>query len=70
MKRPAHLTRALTLAAALGTLGFGAAQAVAAPSSPELRACSHGPCSRDCKARGADGGSCVGGSCICFIQAE
>jgi hypothetical protein len=33
------------------------------------RACSGGQCNRDCRARGADGGFCDQGGCICFIEA-
>ena len=56
-----------TLAAALG---FGAAQALAAPRASvgdAARACKPGDCSRQCKAAGYDGGSCAGGLCECFI---
>jgi hypothetical protein len=53
-------------------LGFGGAQAFAQPAAAAdaERACSSGPCNRDCKARGADGGFCDQGGCICYIQAE
>ena len=59
---------ALAIAAALG---FGGAQAFAQPgaAAEAERACSGGQCNRDCKARGADGGFCDQGGCICFIQA-
>jgi hypothetical protein len=58
---------ALATAAALG---FGGAQAFASPGAAEAeRACSGGQCNRDCRARGADGGFCDQGGCICYIQA-
>jgi hypothetical protein len=56
---------ALAMAAALG---FGGAQAFASPGAEEVWACSGGQCNRDCKARGADGGFCDQGGCICYIQ--
>jgi hypothetical protein len=64
-------SRTLFTATMIAALGFGATQALASPGAPadDARACNPGQCSRDCKARGADGGRCVGGSCVCFIQA-
>ncbi len=64
--RAARLTLAACTAAALG---FGAAQALAAPSGDAGGAavCRPGDCSRACKASGADGGKCTGGMCVCYI---
>lgn len=57
----------LAMAAALG---FGGAQAFASPAAAQEaeRACNGGQCNRDCRARGADGGFCDQGGCICYIQ--
>jgi hypothetical protein len=66
-----RMQRGLFAAAMAAALGFGAAQAFASPGAAAdvERACSGGQCNRDCKARGADGGFCDQGGCICFIQA-
>ncbi len=67
MKRSMHQGMfGLAMAAALA---FGGAQAFASPGETAARACSGGQCNRDCKARGADGGFCDQGGCICYIQA-
>jgi hypothetical protein len=59
---------ALATAAALA---FGGAQAFASPGPAAAeRACSGGQCNRDCRARGADGGFCDQGGCICYIQVD
>ena len=60
-------TFAALMAAALG---FGGAQAFAAPAAPVdgERACSGGQCSRDCRRAGYDGGFCDQGGCICILQ--
>jgi hypothetical protein len=52
-------------------LGFGGAQAFAAPAAAQdsMRACSAGACSRDCRRAGADGGFCDQGACICLFPA-
>jgi hypothetical protein len=56
-------------AAVAAALGFGGAQAFASPGAAEAeRACNGGQCNRDCRARGADGGFCDQGGCICIIQ--
>lgn len=66
MKRVIH--RGTFALATLAALGFGAAQAFASPGETAARACNGGQCNRDCKARGADGGFCDQGGCICYIQ--
>ncbi len=67
-----RMQRGVFAAAMAGALGFGAAQAFASPgtSADAERACSSGQCNRDCKARGADGGFCDQGGCICYIQVD
>lgn len=69
MSRRMH--RGLFALATAAALGFGAAQAFASPgaAAEAERACSGGQCNRDCRARGADGGFCDQGGCICYIQA-
>jgi hypothetical protein len=59
-------------AAVVAALGFGGAQAFASPgaAADAERACSGGQCNRDCRARGADGGFCDQGGCICYIQVD
>lgn len=67
MKRTVQ--RGLFAAAVLVAMGFGGAQAFALPgAAADARACSGGPCGRDCRARGYDGGFCDQGGCICIIQ--
>ncbi len=57
---------ALAMAA---SLGFGAAQAVAAPAAADARACTNAQCNLDCQRRGYDGGFCAGSwGCACWIQ--
>ena len=59
-----------TAAAALValSLGFGAAQALAAPRGPdEARACNPGGCDRACRAQGAIEGRCNNGLCLCLF---
>jgi hypothetical protein len=69
MKRT--LTRSLVTVALAGTLGFGAAQAVAAPAPAASRAqvCDPESCNTRCKA--AHGpfahGECWGDDCLCAI---
>jgi hypothetical protein len=57
-------------AAMAAALGFGGTQAFASPgtAADAERACSGGQCNRDCRARGADGGFCDQGGCICIIE--
>ncbi|HEX6748966.1 MAG TPA: hypothetical protein VF092_16835 [Longimicrobium sp.] len=62
--------RALACGAIAAALGFGGAQALAAPGAAVVageRQCNQGQCSRQCKAAGYDGGNCAGGMCSCFI---
>lgn len=70
MKR--RMQRAGFAAAMAAALGFGGAQAFASPGAAaradEMRACSSGQCSRDCRRAGYDGGFCDQGGCICIIQ--
>ncbi len=57
----------LSMAAALG---FGGAQAVAAPAAAqdEMRACNPTGCDRSCRARGGFSGRCTdAGLCACFF---
>jgi hypothetical protein len=64
------IRRMLACGAVAASLGFGAAQALAAPSARVVageRQCNQGQCSRMCKAAGYDGGACAGGECACFI---
>lgn len=56
---------ALAVAAALG---FGAAQAFASPGAEAARACSQPQCDQYCKSRGATGGQCVMGGCMCYVE--
>jgi hypothetical protein len=62
--------RSLFALATASALGFGAAQAFAAPAAPaEARACTNAQCNLDCRARGYDGGVCAGSwGCACWIQ--
>ena len=58
-------------AGVLGTLGFGAAQAVAAPAAPgardQARACNPEGCDRSCRAQGGFSGRCTdAGLCACL----
>jgi hypothetical protein len=64
------MQRGMFAAMTAAALGFGAAQAFAAPAAGAAaeRACSSGQCSRDCRRAGYDGGFCDQGGCICIIQ--
>lgn len=70
MHRPSQpFSRVVFGAALLATLGFGAAQAFAAPAAPAASlACSHSFCDSYCIGAGYNGGSCVGspGKCLCY----
>ena len=56
--------------ATVAALGFGTAQAFAAPApAAEVRACTSAQCNLDCQRRGYDGGICAGSwGCACWIQ--
>jgi hypothetical protein len=58
---------ALAMAAALG---FGGAQAFAAPgAAPDAQACTNAQCNTWCRQQGYDGGICAGSfGCACWIQ--
>jgi hypothetical protein len=61
--------RSLFALASVAALGFGAAQAFAAPAAADARACTTAQCNLDCRARGYDGGVCAGSwGCACWIQ--
>ncbi|HEX8691526.1 MAG TPA: hypothetical protein VF746_03730 [Longimicrobium sp.] len=62
------LRRGLAPAALVAALGFGAVQALAAPRDDAGgRACMPDSCNRSCINRGAEGGSCVDGNCLCRL---
>lgn len=56
-------------AATVAALGFGGAQAVAAPAAgDEARACNPRGCNAGCQAQGAISGRCTdAGACICLF---
>lgn len=56
-------------AGTVAALGFGGAQAMAAPAAAEARACDPQVCNRVCQAiPGSIGGFCTSdGSCQCYI---
>ncbi len=65
--------RALLALSFVGTMGFGATQAVAAPDQARFQTCPwspHGPqfdedCLYDCTRQGFDFGYCENGHCVC-----
>lgn len=64
--------RALLALSFVGTMGFGATQAAAAPEQARMATCSRfsgptidGTCDYDCKQRGYDYGYCYAGYCVC-----
>ncbi|HEX5869802.1 MAG TPA: hypothetical protein VFY65_05295 [Longimicrobium sp.] len=64
--RTRHGVFALAMAAALG---FGTAQAFAAPGAAAGPVCTNPQCDRECRLQGYDGGVCIRGSgCACWIQ--
>lgn len=65
----ATLKSAAFAAVLAGTLGFGAAQAMAAPSAAEQRACNQQACNAQCEARFGEfaSGFCEGGECFCAV---
>ena len=62
--------RGLFALATAAALGFGGAQAFAAPGpAAAARACTNAQCDADCKRWGYDGGICAGSwGCACWIQ--
>ena len=54
--------------AVAAALVFGGAQAFALPGEAAARACSQPQCDQNCKARGATGGQCVMGGCMCYVE--
>ena len=60
--------RALAALGVAAALGFGGAQAFAAPGTAQAGAarCSDGTCNSRCLNLGYDGGACVGATCTCF----
>ena len=61
--------RGLFALAMTAALGFGAAQAFAAPAAADARACTNAECNTWCKRLGNDGGFCAGSfGCACWIQ--
>lgn len=63
------ILRRWTLAgAAMLALGFGAAQALAAPATADGAAvCYPEKCRASCKLQGQTGGACFEGQCFCYI---
>ncbi|HEX2078914.1 MAG TPA: hypothetical protein VHG08_14425 [Longimicrobium sp.] len=61
------LRRWITAAVVAGTLGFGSAQALAAPrESEQPGTCTNQQCNRTCKQTGYDGGFCLVAVCVCY----
>lgn len=57
--------------ATAASLGFGAAQAFAAPAAAaaETAVCTNAECNTWCRSQGYDGGICAGSwGCACWIQ--
>ena len=65
-----RLSRAICIglfsAGAAGALGFGAAQATAAPAATQALSCSDERCDANCVSRGYAYGDCSTGACRCF----
>ncbi|HEU0079517.1 MAG TPA: hypothetical protein VFQ76_17805 [Longimicrobiaceae bacterium] len=63
-----RLGRGAASAGMLAVLGFGAAQALAAPAEAraEPPVCNTGQCNVSCRATGADSGRCAGDDCACL----
>ena len=72
MSKLANRTRKIVgCAAVAAALGFGAAQALAAPAEArEAAACNPATCRKDCIALGNTGGVCVQDQCACYIQRD
>lgn len=67
MHRSSTVRNTLFLAGVLGSLGFGSAQAFAAPRAATDTFCSDVVCAAGCIAKGHWGGYCsLEGSCICY----
>lgn len=67
--RTKSMQRWVLSAVLAGVLGFGAAQALAAPTEQAgAAACARGPCDKACRESGNSGGICIEGQCICFIE--
>lgn len=65
------VVRGLASLGVAAALGFGAAQAFAAPGAAAERAarCTDGTCNSRCVNLGYAGGRCVGATCTCFTPA-
>lgn len=63
------MQRGMFAAVTAAALGFGAAQAFAAPAAAANaeRACVNGKCARECRSIGYDDGFCDQGGCICIF---
>lgn len=62
-----HLRGGLLGLAFVGTMGFGATQALATPEpSSATSVCVQAVCAAGCIAKGYDGGRCYDGSCSCY----
>lgn len=72
MRATMRTVRGWLLAAGVaGALGFGGAQAVAAPAAPGKgeAVCNARLCNRICQSVGTIGGTCTpDGSCVCYIS--
>lgn len=67
-----HLRRGLLALSFVGTMGFGATQALAAPGAAAVAGCALDgvqvrDCTAACRAKGYDEGYCTGGYCICRV---
>ncbi|HEX2188063.1 MAG TPA: hypothetical protein VHG51_04160 [Longimicrobiaceae bacterium] len=65
-----HLRRTMLSLAFVGTMGFGATQALAAPEQARAKGCmldgvQVADCTAACRAKGYDVGYCGNGYCLC-----
>lgn len=61
-----QVRRAAAALAVAASLGFGAAQALAAPVAEAARACNPKGCNSWCQAQGGFEGRCSEGACLCL----
>jgi len=64
-----HARNAMAALALAASLGFGAAQAFAAPAAGHeaARACNAKGCNAQCQAQGGIEGRCNNGACLCLF---
>ena len=67
-----RVARVLGALAVMAAMGFGGAQAFASPAAAardEMRVCTLGQCTTECRMIGYNVGRCEQGTCVCYWTA-